>query len=259
MRVLAAQTYVSQGVKLGFDFIAPESDKPLPWIVFLHGGGWVSGDRSGYHEEAAWYAEQGFATVCLSYRLAPLHPFPCAVADVKAALAHLKSQADQLGIDAERGAAFGNSAGGHLSLMAALPVDGLPHGEESLEAAVAICPITDLRNPGETHFPISFSFLEQFIPDLDSAIGADVLAQASPAVHLDGLSSHLMLAHGSADDIVPVAQSRDFAKAAAELGDEKGLEVIYNEMPGEGHSFTYPAWMKMREDALAFLQRRLAP
>lgn len=259
MRVLAAQTYVSQGVKLGFDFIAPESDQALPWIIFLHGGGWVSGDRSGYHEEAAWYAEQGFATVCLSYRLAPLHPFPCAAADVKAAIAHLKSESQSLGLNPDMGAAFGNSAGGHLSLMAALPVSHLPHGEESLRAAVAICPITDLRNPRETHFPISFSFLEQFIPDLDSAVGADVLAQASPMVHLSGLASHLMIAHGSADDIVPVDQSRSFARAAAELGDERGLEVIYNEMPGEGHSFTYPAWMKMREDALAFLQRRLAP
>lgn len=258
MRVLAAQTYVSQGVKLGFDFIAPESDTPLPWIVFLHGGGWVSGDRSGYHEEAAWYAEQGFATICLSYRLAPLHPFPCAVADIKAALAHLKSRAEELGIDPTKGSAFGNSAGGHLALMAALPIPDLPCGEETVRAAVAICPITDLRNPRENHFPISFSFMEQFIPDFDSVLGEDGLAQASPMVYLSGLESHLMLAHGSDDDIVPVAQSQTFAAAAAELGDERGLEVIYHQMPGEGHSFTYPAWMKMREDALEFLKRRLA-
>ncbi len=259
MKVLAAQTYISQGVKLGFDFIAPESDKPLPWIIFLHGGGWVSGDRSSWHEEAAWYAEHGFAAVCLSYRLAPLHPFPGAVADVKAAIAHLKRNAGDLGIDPDRGTALGNSAGGHLALMAALPLSEIPHGEETLKATVALCPITDLRNPRENHFPISLSFLEQFIPNLDSALGASVLSQASPMVHLDGLKSHLLLAHGTEDDIVPVTQSRTFSQKAAELGDDLGLEVTYTEMPNERHSFTYPAWETMRENALSFLQRRLAP
>jgi len=142
-------------------------------------------------------------------------------------------------------------------LMASLPISGLENGEETVKAAVALCPITDLRNPRETHFPISFSFLEQFIPELDHPTGEAVLAQASPIVHVEGLCSHLYLAHGSSDDIVPVKQSQDFHKTAKAVGDGLGLEVVYRELKGEGHSFTWNAWSSMRDEALAFLKRRL--
>lgn len=257
MRALTAQTYVSGGTKLLYDFVAPSADQPLPWIVFLHGGGWVSGDRSMYYEEASWFAERGFASICLSYRLAPLHPFPSAVSDIKAALAHIKGRAEELGLDPEQGSTFGNSAGGHLSLMAALPLPGIEHGEESVKAAVALCPITDLRNPRETHFPISFSFLEQFIPELDLPSGEAVLSLASPAVHVAGLQSHLFIGHGTADDIVPVSQSQTFSQAAKKAAESKGLEVIYQELPDEGHSFTWPAWSRLRDESLTFLRRSL--
>lgn len=141
--------------------------------------------------------------------------------------------------------------------MASLPISGLENGEETVKAAVALCPITDLRRPRETHFPISFSFLEQFIPELDHPSGEAVLAQASPLVHVAGLSSHLYLAHGSSDDIVPVKQSQDFYREARQIGEGLGLEVVYRELAGEGHSFTWDAWSTMRDEALAFLKRRL--
>jgi len=61
------------------------SRKPAPCIVWVHGGGFVSGDKAGYpHALLDPILESGFAMISLNYRLAPQHPFPACVDDVEA-------------------------------------------------------------------------------------------------------------------------------------------------------------------------------
>jgi acetyl esterase len=90
-------------------------------IVWLHGGGWVMGDLDTEHTAAARVADgSGAVVISVSYRRAPEHPFPAALDDAYAVLAWTAGHAAELGIDPERIAVGGHSAGGGLAAAVAL-------------------------------------------------------------------------------------------------------------------------------------------
>jgi acetyl esterase len=109
---LALRLYRGLGTKEG---------QPLPCLFYLHGGGWVLGSLESHdgicctlaNEAACW-------VVAVDYRLAPEHPFPAAVDDCAAAFKWLASQASAIGIDGDRMAVGGDSAGGNLAAVLAL-------------------------------------------------------------------------------------------------------------------------------------------
>jgi acetyl esterase/lipase len=243
--------YESDGLRLEYDLFLPEGEA-APLIVFLHGGGWISGDRSMYHEEAAWFAGHGFAGACIEYRLAPLYPYPAAVRDAQAFVAHARKSGAELGFDGGRMAAFGNSAGGHLAQMLGLCREGgTARVVEPVQAFVSVCGISDLR-PGDAADPLAMGFIEQFMGGgYEGNEGA--YASASP-VTLQPVCGPALLVHGDDDDIVPVEQSRRLAARLQEFGND----VQYVELPGEQHSFTFGAWSEVRRMALEFLRRALA-
>jgi acetyl esterase/lipase len=94
---------------------------PVPAVLFIHGGGFVVGDLDTEHAGAASTADAlGVVVVSVDYRLAPEHPFPAGLEDCYAALQWLAKEAGELGVDAERIAVFGQSAGGGLAAGLAL-------------------------------------------------------------------------------------------------------------------------------------------
>ena len=98
----------------------PAPDTILPLTVFFHGGGWVHGTLETHDRLAATLANQaGCAVLSVAYRLAPEHPFPAAYDDALAAIQWAKDHAAGLGIDANRIAVAGDSAGGNLAAAAA--------------------------------------------------------------------------------------------------------------------------------------------
>lgn len=95
--------------------------EPGPAIVWLHGGGFVMGDLDTEHPWAARLADSsGVTVVSVDYRLAPENPFPAALDDVYAVLTWTAEHAADLGIDPERIAVGGHSAGGGLAAAVAL-------------------------------------------------------------------------------------------------------------------------------------------
>ena len=93
----------------------------VPGIVMIHGGGFVIGSVEVEHAGAAQMAiDTGAAVVSVDYRLAPEHPYPAALHDCYAALTHLHGEADALGVDSDRVALAGTSAGGGLAAATAL-------------------------------------------------------------------------------------------------------------------------------------------
>jgi acetyl esterase len=128
----------------------PTSDGSLPGLVFFHGGGWVIGDLDSHDDLCRDLAAQaGCAVLAVDYRLAPEHRFPAAADDAIAATHWVAANAAQLGIDPQRLAVGGDSAGGNLAAVAALAARdaGRP-----LAAQLLIYPVTDMsRFEGESY------------------------------------------------------------------------------------------------------------
>ncbi len=111
-----------------------------PWMLYLHGGGWVMGGIDSHDVICRRIvAAAGIAVVALDYRLAPEHPFPAAIDDVRLALADLRARGPQFGLDPQRGAVGGDSAGGNLAAVLALEERECAH----LQALVLIYPNLD--------------------------------------------------------------------------------------------------------------------
>jgi acetyl esterase len=111
-------------------------------IVYLHGGGFVLGDLDCYDALCRTLAnESGARVIAVDYRLAPEHPFPAAVEDCFEALKWIESNAPDLGVDANRIAVAGDSAGGNLAaVMCLLAKEN--RGEPTIAFQVLIYPAT---------------------------------------------------------------------------------------------------------------------
>lgn len=93
-----------------------------PALVIVHGGGWSSGSKSVdvYQEMMTSYAEKGYVTINVDYRLTGEAEFPASIEDVKCAVRWLRAHAEELRVDPNRIGSYGHSAGAHLALMLAM-------------------------------------------------------------------------------------------------------------------------------------------
>jgi acetyl esterase len=92
-----------------------------PALLYFHGGGWVVGSIDTHDNICRWIANLAASVVIsVEYRLAPEHPFPAAIEDAAAALRFMTEQAGDLGIDRQRIAVGGDSAGGNIAAVIAL-------------------------------------------------------------------------------------------------------------------------------------------
>jgi acetyl esterase/lipase len=94
-------------------------DKPVPGLIFIHGGAWKGGTKDMYRPYAVQYAQKGYVAASISYRLSSVAPFPAAVEDAKCAVRWMRAGADKYGVDPNHICVLGGSAGGHLAMMVA--------------------------------------------------------------------------------------------------------------------------------------------
>ncbi|KAI8582609.1 hypothetical protein K450DRAFT_268971 [Umbelopsis ramanniana AG] len=99
----------------------PEGTGPFPAVVFYHGGGWVLGNIQSHDSICRQMCVQtGAVVISVEYRLAPEAKFPAGPNDCYAAFHHVQSNPDKYGIDAERVAVAGDSAGGNLATVVSI-------------------------------------------------------------------------------------------------------------------------------------------
>ena len=196
------------------------------------------------HEVAIPLARNGFAAACPEYRLAPMHTYPAACEDLAACVAFLRKNATDLKVRPDRMASLGNSAGGHLAACLGL--------QEHLQAVVDICGVSDMMGPDEYYTDFGVAFATQFFGAPREEI-PDAYRKASPVLMIDENSPPFLLIHGEADDVVPIVQSEVMLKALQ----QKGIPAQLQRYPGEGHSFTYPAWTRIESQFIAFLKETI--
>lgn len=104
-----------------FDVFSPEGGTdPLPTVVWIHGGAWISGFKEDVEPYVRMLASEGYTTVSLAYTVAPEAVYPTAVEQLNSALAHLVAHAEEYRIDPQRIVIAGDSAGANLTSQLAV-------------------------------------------------------------------------------------------------------------------------------------------
>jgi acetyl esterase/lipase len=213
-------TYCDQdGVPLSMTLFAPaDGTHPVPVVLQVHGGGWREGTRLTSLDQSTTATDlvrAGFMVVSVDYRLAPRYLWPDQIVDVECAVRALRAHAADLGIDPDRMAALGDSAGGQLVSLLGTTAgthqwDEGPYPAESsaVEAVVDEFGPEDLTG---TDWPHGTADLIRNAfgagPDSD----APVLKAASPLDYVVAGDPPFLILQGTDDQVVPAAQSETFA------------------------------------------------
>lgn len=205
------------GRELRLDFFPPQATAgPAPLLLVVHGGSWQSGDSTQLAPLNSYLAGRGYAVAAINYRLAPEHPFPAALEDVRAAVAFLEAQAGELGVDPTRVALLGRSAGGQLALLAAYTDD-----DPAIRGVVSLYAPTDMvygyENPSNPLVIDSRGVLEAYLGGTPETARA-AYAAASPLGFVGSATPPTLLIHGARDELVKLRQSERLAEALAAAG-----------------------------------------
>lgn len=217
--------------------LGSHADDILPALVFFHGGGWVFGNLDSHDRLCRALANAArCCVVAVDYRLAPEHRFPAAVDDAIAAIAHVVRHAGALGVDAQRIAAAGDSAGGNLVAVAALHFRD--HDGPRLALQALLYPVTDLRMASDSYRTLATGyvltaermgwFARQYLRRAEDAL--DWRASPLLAASLAGLPPALVIT-ASHDPLV------DEGRLYAERLDAAGVAVQYRCHDGMIHGF----------------------
>ncbi len=230
------------------DLYLPKNTTNPPLIVLIHGGGWFKGSRTDPKAIAAYFTSYGYAAASLDYRLATngTNLFPAAVQDVRCGVRWLRSNAAQLGYNANNIGVWGGSAGGNLAGMlgAAGYNDPLLDGPDcpiGLDVPVNVQVVADYYGLNDGTDPSAFNkgqirnfgaYLGVKNPLQDPALAieaaADGYVAASPVLPL------FIIVHGTADVTMPIQQSIDLANALTSVN----ATYEFFEVSGFGHGFS---------------------
>jgi acetyl esterase/lipase len=247
------------GEDLKLNIARPKGDaKNLPCLVFIHGGGWMGGDRTA-HDDATWrMAQRGYVSATVGYRFAPKHKFPAQVNDVKCAIRYLRAHADEHGLDPKRIAVCGFSAGAHLAMMLGVTQkeDGLegdggwPEQSSGVQAVVSFFGPTDLAAPDLKGYtsPLLASFLGGPLRDMP-----DKYKHASPVTYVTAGDAPMLLVQGTKDPLVPPTQAYRMLDAMTKAGVTGRADVL----AGAGHGWGGPELMRTLLEAVAFVDEQL--
>jgi acetyl esterase/lipase len=247
------------------DVLVPPGATAVPAVVWIHGGGWMEGDRR--YPPPTVPADllfgsilaAGMAVVRIDYRHSLEAPFPAQLHDVKAALRYVRRFAGTLGIDADRIGVWGESAGGHLAALAALTTpgtdggrlegaEGAEEGGTAVQAAVDWYGVSSVA-AAAADFPALAGSLGSQIPGADpytALLGAspldrpDLADAASPVSYTPSVVPPFLLVHGTEDRLVPYSQSELLAAhlkaqaATVELVPVPGADHIFLGSPDIG-------------------------
>lgn len=207
--------------------------KPVPGLIFVHGGSWISGTRKIYGSYCRHFAAKGYVAATIEYRLSGEAPFPAAIQDVNCAIRWMRANAAKLGVDPNKIGLVGGSAGGHLVMLAAyapndpeLEGTGGNNGVSSRVQAVV-----DIYGPNQLSGRRSRAVVK-FLGGKTTEEAPELYAKASPITHLTKDAPPTLILHGTVDELVDISQSDNLAARLTELG----VPYLYDRIEGWHHA-----------------------
>lgn len=222
----------------------PKSKRPLPVIVYIHGGAWLAGDRVvGHHRLARYVASGHYAGVSVGYRLTGEAIWPAQIHDCKAAIRWIRAHAAKYNFDPNKIGVTGDSAGGHLVAML-----GTSGGNKTLEGDLGSHDkvSSQVQCVVDQYGPSDLLAMKDYPSRLDhdgprspegKLVGGRVsenkrvATAASPITYVSAEDPPFLILHGNQDTIVPYNQSQ---RLAAALKKAK-VECYFITIDGGGH------------------------
>jgi acetyl esterase/lipase len=213
-----------------------------PVVIWLHGGGWFTGDRTLAPDLGRYFAQRGIAMATIEYRLSGTALFPAQLHDVRTAIRYLRTYGSRWGLAQDRIGLWGSSAGGHLAALAALTghidrLDGEPESGDASVSAVA-------ESYGPTDLADSKPQMPNGAPSPESALLGgpahlldDSGRAASPLHWVHPGAPPFHISHGTGDTVVPPRHSERLHAALIAAGVDSELYLL----DGYRHGFLNPA------------------
>ena len=248
LKLIETEPAVPEGIEVQKDIVYKQVDSTLlkldiykkknlikaaPVLIFIHGGAWKKGERSDYLPYLLDYAQKGYVTATISYRLSQEAPFPAAVMDVKCAVRWIRAHSSAYMINPEKIALIGGSAGGHLAMMMAY-ADEKEFGDEctigpggKVQAVVNFYGPTDLS----TEYAREQSSVLEFLGESYQE-NPGLYLEASPSTYISSDDPPTLIFHGTLDSLVPFSQSDSLTKWL----DQAGVANEYHRLKGWPHT-----------------------
>ena len=242
---------------LKMDLIVPKNRKdhaPCPAVVWICGGAYRVVNRSVWLPEMMRIARAGYVVAGIEYRTSNEAVFPAQLDDVKAAVRFLRARARDFCVDPARICAMGESAGGTMACL--LGVTGDAEESAAVQGVVDYYGVTDLTGSsaerdraaaaanGSNDVPY-FAF-EEF---LGVGYGAEEAAKASAVRYVGPGTPPFMILHGTADTVVPMAQSEALAAAL----EKNGVPCEFLTVEGAAHGDDLFYQDEVTDRVIAFL------
>lgn len=258
---------------LTLDVTLPKGTGPFPLVIYIHGGAWLAGDPTVTNptyrklDFVNKLLSAGFAVSRISYRFTSEGQFPVQLHDCKAAVRFLRANAAQFNVDANRFAAFGDSAGGHLASMVGLTGDradlegevGRAKVSSAVQAVVNWFGPAELLTMQSQRIDQDWSSADEPKSPESRLIGGAVQENkqaaiaASPVTYVHPKAPPFLIQHGTADRLVPHAQSLALTHALKKVGCDVTLLTI----EGADHCFWGVGPEGIVEDVILFLKTKL--
>ncbi len=252
------------------DIYFPEkpADQPQPLLIWIHGGGWSAGSKTGVPYLSQ--LRRGYIVASIEYRFSQKALFPAQIQDCQAAIRWLRAHARKYNIDANRIGVGGASAGGHLAALVGTsggkkvfsPIGG---NEDQSDRVQAVC---DIFGPADFWTVVKQAEEDKDVKNVFKWNNGDPYSKliggklgqdrekcdaVSPVHYVSKDNPPFLILHGDRDTLVPYAQSVELA----DLLSRAGVPVTLQRLPGAGHggpAFGLPAVARLTE---AFFDKHL--